>query len=271
MNVARVARILCLFAAIAFPISESKAEVERGLVGNYRAIRAGDFGDPEPVCLAQAGVWPVGEAVSVYSRSFYVSYAHGTTPCAEVGPWDWWQADYRGLFRVNLPDGAAIPLPVDFVIDVNDGVRFTLSDLGTGEEVCGIDFWQDVPAGWNYQSTDAFDIYGVCTRELVTGELYAFDLSIYHQSEMSESALHNRAWLNFIVRGLGASGATVEFLHDTDEPGPPPVPQFTVTKVQAKVKDKHGEITVDAKLRMTSTLTVDAAFVEDALIECFAR
>lgn len=246
------------------------AAPQPGLMVEYSVDTDGDRIADTYVCEDQAGLWPAGagEAVRVLDRGFYAKYPHGSAPCAEIGPWDWWQADYSGLFRFTLGATRVPPSdPVDFVIDINDGVRFALFDLESEEEICAIDFWKDVPGGWNYHSTDANGIQDVCTQNLVPDKLYGFELSAYHQSDMGEgNPIHNRAWLDFMVWNLGAAGKA-EFLHDELEPEP----ELTVHGIRVRVRERRGETFVGAKLRLHSTMPVGEDFIRDTLIECIER
>lgn len=155
--------------------------------------------DGTSVCEELSEVWADDPNLRVRRRSFGFVYPEGETPCSQIGEFTRWESAMSGFLRMDA-GGAR---DIRFVADVNDGVRMTLLNPEGTQQVCRMELWRDVPSGWNYHSTDAFDPDLGCEVTLQPGVYYPILIEHYHESDpASFNAIHNRAYLDMFYRGL---------------------------------------------------------------------
>lgn len=226
-----------------------------GLIAQYHVDRDGDGLEEASVC-GDPATWT---DVSVRDRSIFMRYDAGRTPCSEISEYDRWRVDYSGLFRIAT-DGS-FEIPLDMVADVNDGLRLMIRDR-SNTDVCMIDFWQDVPDRWNYHSTDAAGMEGVCDVPLQSNELYRIDIAVYHQSEFRGRYIHNRAYLALYFDNVSEFSGKIEFFHD-DGGG-----DFEVKSLSVEAQPRNGGTEVDVSMRLFTHDTVDVTLLRESVLQC---
>lgn len=199
------------------------------------------------------------------ARFFDLGLSHAYTPdqmpCREITYGKRWCVHYHGGVTPYDGTGENIGWTTDIVADVNDGMRLKMTDLATGNEVCGINFWGDVPAGWNYHSTDAMDITNVCAWPLHNNRMYLFDVEFYHQPSPDSRYYHNRAYMDLWFKGLRAHGVKLAWSVVPDEM----IPTIRVDRLTLQ-RRQHGDVTrVRVRANLEATGDIDWDDFEGAL------